>query len=141
MLAKPIRGDNKMLRKGIACAALLATVTGAYAAEAKWEVISQSPSVTFYVDTASIARSDKTVNVWTKAVNSTPRIQPGDQVATAYGLDHFVFNCDDRTGALMSFARYDEKGATIQSRSRNAYELQAIAPDTPMETLFQRVCK
>jgi hypothetical protein len=129
-----------MFRKGIVCAALLATVTGAYA-EAKWEVIGQSGDSTFYVDSASITRNDKQVDVWTKAVNSTPRIQAGDQVATAYGLDHFVFNCTDKTGALMSFARFDQSGTAIQSRSRKYYELEAIAPGTPMETLFKRVCQ
>jgi hypothetical protein len=129
-----------MFRKAVVCAALLAAATGSYA-EPKWEVVSHGADATFYVDTASIARSGKTANVWTKAVNSTPRIQAGDQVATAYGLDHFVFNCADKTGALMSFARYDENGVTIQSLSRKTYELEAIAPNTPMETLFQRVCK
>lgn len=126
--------------KWIVCAALFATAAAAYA-DAKWEVISQSPNATFYVDTASIARTGKTVNVWTKAVNSTPRIQAGDQVATAYGLDHFVFNCADKTGALVTFARFDESGATIQSLSRKKYVLEAVAPDTPMATLFQRVCQ
>lgn len=129
-----------MLRKGVVCAALLATVTGSYA-EAKWEVVSHGANATFYVDSASIVRSGKTVNVWTKAVSNTPRIQEGDKVATAYVLDHFVFNCTDKTGALMSFARYDETGATIQSLSRKKYELEAIVADTPMETLFQRVCQ
>lgn len=129
-----------MLRKGIVCAALLVAVTGSYA-EAKWEVVSQGGNTTFYVDTASIVHKGKTVNVWTKAVNSPPRIQSGDQVATAYGLDHFVFNCADKTGALVTFARFDEAGATIQSLSRKKYELEAVAPGTPMETLFQRVCQ
>jgi len=131
--------ETKMLKQWVVFAALLATATGAYA-EAKWEVISQSANATFHVDTASIAHSGKTVNVWTKAVNSTPRIQAGDQVATAYGLDHFVFDCADKTGALITFARFDESGATIQSHSRKKYELEAVVPDTPMAILFQRVC-
>jgi hypothetical protein len=129
-----------MLKKIMICAALLAAATGSYA-EANWEVISQGGNTTFYVDTASIVHSGKTVNVWTKAVNTPPRIQSGDQVATAYGLDHFVFNCADKTGALVTFARFDEAGATIQSLSRKKYELEAVSPGTPMETLFQRVCQ
>jgi hypothetical protein len=129
-----------MLRNWIVCAALFATATGSYA-DAKWEVVSQSPNATFYIDTESIARSGQTVNVWTKAVNSTPRVQAGDQVATAYGLDHFVFNCADKTGALVSFARFDESGTAIQSLARKKYELEAVAPDTPMATLLHRVCQ
>ncbi|CAD6559356.1 surface-adhesin E family protein [Paraburkholderia metrosideri] len=129
-----------MFRKGMVCAALLVTVTGAYA-DSKWEVINQTPTATFYIDTTSIARTGDTVNVWTKAVNSTPRIQDGDKVATAYGLDHFIFNCAEKTGALRSFARFDEKGTAIQSLSRKQYELQAVAPDTPMAKLLERVCQ
>jgi hypothetical protein len=129
-----------MLRKWVVCAALFATATASYA-DAKWEVVSQNPNATFYVDTESITRSGQTVNVWTKAVNSTPRVQAGDQVATAYGLDHFVFNCADKTGALVSFARFDESGATIQSLARKKYELEAVAPDTPMAILLNRVCR
>lgn len=130
-----------MFTKAVFCAALLATASVSYADDAQWEVISQAPGTTFYVDTKSIVRSGATVNVWTKAVNSTPRIQDGDKVPTAYGLDHFVFNCTNSTGALVSFARFDEKGTGIQSLSRKKYELEAVAPDTPMATLLQRVCQ
>lgn len=131
-----------MLQKWLVCAALCVTATSVLAqADAKWEIISKSGSATFYVDTHSISRSGQTVNVWTKAVNSTPRVQAGDKVATAYGLDHFVFDCTAHTGALVSFGRFDEAGATIQSMSRKKYELEAVAPDTPMATLLQRVCQ
>lgn len=129
-----------MHRKALICAALLATISGAYA-DAQWEVISQNPNATFYVDTASISRTGNTVNVWTKALNSVPRVQDGDQAATAYGLDHFVFDCANHTGALVSFGRFDEKGAVIQSASRKKYELEAVAADTPMARLFNRVCQ
>lgn len=129
-----------MLKKWVICTALFAAATGAYA-DAKWEVVSQNPTATFYVDTESITRTGQTVNVWTKAVNSTPRIQSGDQVPTAYGLDHFVFNCADKSGALVSFARFDESGATIQSLARKKYEMEAVAPDTPMAILLHRVCQ
>ncbi|MGF6572812.1 hypothetical protein SAMN05443245_4373 [Paraburkholderia fungorum] len=129
-----------MLKKWAICAALFATAAVAYA-DAKWEVVSQNPTATFYVDTESITRTGQTVNVWTKAVNSTPRIQSGDQIATAYGLDHFVFNCADKSGALVSFARFDQTGATIQSLARKKYEMEAVAPDTPMAILLHRVCQ
>lgn len=129
-----------MLKKWAICAALFATATVAYA-DAKWEVVSQNPTATFYIDTDSITRTGQTVNVWTKAVNSTPRIQSGDQIATAYGLDHFVFNCADKSGALVSFARFDQTGATIQSLARKKYEMEAVAPDTPMAILLHRVCQ
>jgi hypothetical protein len=129
-----------MLRKWVVCAALFAMATASHA-DAKWELVRQTPSVTFYVDTESIARTGQTVNVWTKAVNSTPRVQAGDQIPTAYGLDHFVFNCADKAGALVSFARFDESGAAIQSLARKKYELEAVAPDTPMAILMNRVCQ
>jgi hypothetical protein len=129
-----------MFRKGLVGAALLVAVSGAYA-DAQWEVINQTSSATFYIDTNSIARTGNTVNVWTKAVNSTPRVQDGDQVPTAYGLDHFVFNCAEKTGALRAFARFDEKGNTIQSLSRKQYDMEAVSPDTPMAKLLQRVCQ
>lgn len=116
----------------------LAVLISSAAAAADWQLVSTSiDGMKTYLDISSVTNAGTSRTTWGKTVYNKIRDD-----GTAYSVDHWRYDCSDRTIVLLSYFGYHSDGTVVTSRQVPSYSQQAsdVVPDTVGETFFKLVC-
>ncbi len=112
---------------------------------ADWNLIKTTGEGNFFYDTENMTRlSSNTVGVWLKIVYSEKvKEQEGfDNLSQTVGL--WELNCADKMVRLLSTSHYSKEEEMLHPSSPRILltpDWEFIAPGTPLEALYIKLCK
>ncbi|MFA9218047.1 MAG: surface-adhesin E family protein [Sphingomonadaceae bacterium] len=126
----------------LCCALLLGAALGP-AQAAQWARLPGAKGNQFYVDKASIIKTDKSRKAWTLhsygSNQTTPEGRPYRSVKALH-----LYACDDRTAVLLAQVFYPEamgKGEPVENYKYEKFSPEDIVPDSPDDHALTAACK
>jgi hypothetical protein len=109
---------------------------------APWTKAGASKDSTLYLDKASIKRLDAGRRAWTLESFKKPQSAPDGRQYLSVRAQQ-LYDCEQRTVTLESQVFYPEpmgKGEIVGSYKYEAFDAEAVAPDSRYDGAFRQVC-
>jgi hypothetical protein len=110
---------------------------------AQWARVKGDGAGVFYIDKASIIKTDKARKAWSLRsfgkVQTTPEGRPYRSVKALH-----LYSCEDRTTVLLSQVFYPEamgKGEPVENYKYEKFTPEDIVPDSPFDNALAVLCK
>ena len=102
-----------------------------------WQRVGATAEGTDYLDVSSVVSNGTIRTTWEKYLN-----RKADEEGVVYSVDHWRYDCSNRTSTLLSYAYYRADGTTVRSNQIPSYSQEAgdIVPDSIGEAVFKVVC-
>jgi hypothetical protein len=123
--------------------ALILMLAAGWAQAAQWARVGGGGGNTFYIDKASVIRTDKTRKVWSMHSYAKAQQTPEGKPYRSLKALH-LYSCDQRTTVLLSQVFYPEamgKGEPVENYKYEKFSPEDIVPDSPYDNALTAVCK
>lgn len=130
-----------MKKSGLIAIALL--LTAGWAQAAVWLKVGGTRSVTYYIDKASVIKTDKTRKVWSMQSFSRMQKTPEGKLYRSAKMLH-VYGCEDHTTTLLAQVYYPEamgKGEPVENYKFEKFNPEDIVPDSAFDSVLVAACK
>ncbi|MBV7536957.1 hypothetical protein KW842_14400 [Duganella sp. sic0402] len=130
-----------MNKSGLIAIVLMLTAGWAHAAE--WLKVGGTRTVTYYIDKASIIKTEKTRKVW--SMQNFPRMQktPEGKLYRSVKMLH-VYACEEHTTTLLAQVYYPDamgKGEPVENYKFEKFNPEDIVPDSAFDSALVAACK
>ena len=124
-----------------AAADAVAAEESKYRSQGRWQVISKDDDLELEVDTKSVQRIGRNVDIWTSFKYSKPR-QIGSSKKFVREVRLMTAHCGTRKISFGSGMRYDFNGDVVGSYEPKSYEIKPsnVVPDTNGESIYEKAC-
>ena len=123
--------------------ALILMLAAGWAQAAQWARVGGGGGNTFYIDKASVIKTDKTRKVWSMHSYAKAQQTPEGKPYRSLKALH-LYSCDQRTTVLLSQVFYPEamgKGEPVENYKYEKFSPEDIVPDSPYDNALTAVCK
>jgi hypothetical protein len=123
--------------------AIILILMAGWAQAAQWLRVGGSKTATFYIDKASVIKTDKTRKVWSMQTYARMQKTPEGKLYRSVKMLH-VYACEEHTTTLMAQIYYPEamgKGEPVENYKFEKFNPEDIVPDTPFDSALVAACK
>lgn len=132
-----------MKKSGTALVTVMLMLAAGWSQAAQWARVGGGGGNTFYIDKASVIKTDKTRKVWSMLSYARAQKTPEGKPYRSLKALH-LYSCDERTTTLLSQVFYPEamgKGEPVENYKYEKFSPEDIVPDSPFDSALAAVCK
>jgi hypothetical protein len=130
-----------MNKSGLIAIMLMLTAGWAHAAE--WLKVGGTRTVTYYIDKASIIKTEKTRKVWSMQNFTRMQKTPEGKLYRSVKMLH-VYACEEHTTTLLAQVYYPEvmgKGEPVENYKFEKFNPEDIVPESAFDSALVAACK
>lgn len=130
-----------MTRTGLIAITLMLAAGAAQAAQ--WVKVGGSSGNVFYIDKASIIKTEKTRKVWSMQSYARAQKTPEGRPYRSVKMLH-VYACEEHTTTLLAQVYYPEamgKGEPVGNYKFEKFNPEDIVPDSAFDSALEAACK
>jgi hypothetical protein len=130
-----------MNKPGLIAIALMLTAGGAHAAQ--WVKVGGAKAATYYMDKASVIKTEKTRKVWSMQTFTRMQKTPEGKLYRSVKMLH-VYACEEHTTTLLAQVYYPEamgKGEPVENYKFEKFNPEDIVPDSAFDSVLVAACK
>jgi hypothetical protein len=123
--------------------AIVLLVAAGWAQAAQWVRVGGGKTVTYYMDKASIIKTDKTRKVWSMQNHTRMQKTPEGKLYRSVKMLH-TYGCDDHTTTLLAQVYYPDamgKGEPVENYKFEKFNPEDIVPDSAFDATLTAACK
>ncbi|MES2296976.1 MAG: surface-adhesin E family protein [Pseudomonadota bacterium] len=113
------------------------------AAAPRWSKVGSDAGSTYYIDKASMSKTDKGHKAWSLTSYAKEQNTPDGKPYLSMKALH-AYSCDERTSTLMIQVYYAEamgKGAVVQNFKYEKFSAEDIVPESGTDSALQVICR
>jgi hypothetical protein len=132
-----------MKKSGTALVTVMLMLAAGWSQAAQWARVGGGGGNAFYIDKASVIKTDKTRKVWSMLSYARAQKTPEGKPYRSLKALH-LYSCDERTTTLLSQVFYPEamgKGEPVENYKYEKFSPEDIVPDSPFDSALAAVCK
>ncbi|MYM24034.1 hypothetical protein GTP46_15390 [Duganella sp. FT135W] len=130
-----------MTKSGLIAMSLILAAGAAQAAQ--WMKVGGSSGNVFYIDKASVIKTEKTRKAWSMQSYARAQKTPEGKLYRSVKMLH-VYACEDHTTTLLAQVYYPEamgKGEPVENYKFEKFNPEDIVPDSPFDNALEAACK
>ncbi|NYE61427.1 hypothetical protein FHW58_002634 [Duganella sp. 1224] len=123
--------------------AIVLIVAAGWAQAAQWVRVGGGKTVTYYMDKASIIKTDKTRKVWSMQNYTRMQKTPESKLYRSVKMLQ-IYGCDDHTTTLLAQVYYPDamgKGEPVENYKFEKFNPEDIVPDSAFDATLAAACK
>jgi hypothetical protein len=123
--------------------AIMLILAAGWAQAAQWVKVGGGKTVTYYMDKASIIKTDKTRKVWSMQNYTRMQKTPESKLYRSVKMLH-IYGCEDHTTTLLAQVYYPDamgKGEPVENYKFEKFSPEDIVPDSAFDSTLAAACK
>jgi hypothetical protein len=136
--------ERAMNKVGLIAIALMSMLLAAGSAQAaQWVRTGGAKGASYYIDKASVVKTDKSRKVWSMQSYTRAQKTPEGRLYRSVKMLH-TYACEDHTSTLMAQIYYPDamgKGEPVENYKFEKFNPEEIVPDSPFDGALEAACK
>jgi len=132
-----------MNKSGLSAISIVLMLMAGSAQAAQWLKVGGAKTATYYIDKASVIKTEKTRKVWSMQTFSRMQKTPEGKLYRSVKMLH-VYACEAHTTTLLAQVYYPDamgKGEPVENYKFEKFNPEDIVPDSPFDSALLAACK